>query len=464
MPRVVFAATMLAVVALVVGASCGCRCKETTPTPAAAGLNARDLVDSVAQDEADALTPPDQLAAAAERVRKNRQQNLAEQSKKEGGASTTQPDRNILCLSGGGSLGAYSAGVLVGWSQRGDRPCFDVVTGISTGAMIAPCAFLGPKYDEQLQRFYTTMETKDIYTVRPLRGLVGEAFADTSPLAAQLDAFLTAEVMHELAEAHRKGRRLYIGTTEEEGKQFIVWDVGAMAARNGAGDRELIIKVLLGSSAAPVLFPSSKIEVSVDGVPYTERHVDGGISHAVFFRPPHIPPEQRSNVAARDLAGAKVYVIVARKLYADPELMGPGVLLKAKNISTLVHAQTRGDLQRLYTMCLIAGMDYYVSAIPPEYPATASSVKFKPAEMTALFEEGRRVITSTKPWRTLPPGVGPGESALERVGTSLTHRPRGPLLPISGPKGMTVQPQSQSPYLHSDGALIPPSLSDPAGK
>jgi predicted patatin/cPLA2 family phospholipase len=293
-----FAAAVVA--GLLVGASSGCRSSPLAafPSPATAGFNTRDLVDSAAQDEADDLNPANQLVAAAERFRKDRQQKLSAQSKNADEVATTQPNRSILCLSGGGSFGAYSAGVLAGWSERGDRPSFDVVTGISTGALIAPCAFLGSKYDDQLKRFYTTLSSKDIFKVRLFTGLFGEAFADTSPLAAQIDAFLTAKTMHDLADAHRSGRRLYIGTTEEEGKQFVVWDIGAMAARNGPTDRTLIKMVMLGSSAAPGFFPAAKIDVSVDGVSHTERHVDGGVSQSLFFRPPYLPQTERSGVAA----------------------------------------------------------------------------------------------------------------------------------------------------------------------
>ncbi|MCE9533348.1 MAG: patatin-like phospholipase family protein [Planctomycetes bacterium] len=379
-------------------------------------MNTRDLIDPVAQGEADDLNPVNQLAAAAERLRKDRQQKLSDQSVSEGGTASKQPDRNILCLSGGGSFGAYSAGVLVGWSERGDRPSFDVVTGISTGALIGPCVFLGPKYDAELKQFYTTVESKDIYKVRRFWGLLDESFADTSPLAKRIDAFISPAVMQDLAQAHRDGRRLYIGTTEEEGKQFVIWDIGAIAARNGPGDRELIVKIMLASSAAPGFFPAVHIDVTVDGVRHTERHVDGGVSQALFYRPPYVAPDERSNVAARDLAGAKVYAIVASKLYADPEITRQWSVNSAgKNVSTLIYAQTRGDLQRLYTVCLLTGMDYYVSAIPAEYQMSISSADFSPVPMTALFEEGRRSIASAKPWRTLPPGIGVGESVLTRL-------------------------------------------------
>jgi predicted acylesterase/phospholipase RssA len=434
-------ATALAGLFLSAVTGCQHNIAQSHSSPVSAGLNTRDLIDPIAHDDANDLAPVGQLVASAERLRKDRQYKLEDQSKQEGGASSTHPNRIILCLSGGGSFGAYSAGVLVGWSERGDRPNFDVVTGISTGALIAVPAFLGPSYDEYMKSFYTTLKSDDLFKMRLILGLFSEALADTSPLKRRIDAFLTPQVMNDLAEAHRKGRRLYIGTTEQEGRRFIVWDIGAIAVRNGPEDRDLIANILLGSSAAPGLFPSAKIKVSVDGVPYTERHVDGGVSQALFFRPPHVAPDQRSDVAARDLGGAKVYVIVAGKLYADPEVIRPWSLAQAgTNVSTLIYAQTRGDLQRLYTLCLLSGMDYYLSAIPPEFNGTTSSAEFKPAAMTALFDEGRRVMHSEKPWRTLPPGFGPGESVLTRAGTELTYRQRGPMLPILGAKGTSIAP------------------------
>ena len=447
-----FTCGFLLIAVVAIATSSGCRFKQNETSPAAAGINTRDIIDPVAQAEADELTPGAQFAAVAERLRIERQKKLGDQSKKEGGTAVTRPERNVLCLSGGGSFGAYSAGVLVGWTERGDRPQFDVVTGISTGALIAPFAFLGPKYDDRLKRFYTALTSRDLYRFRPLRALFGEAFADSAPMASQIDAFLTPEAFEDLAEAHRNGRRLYVGTTEEEGKQLVIWDLGAMAVRNCPGDRELMIKVLLGSAAPAGFLPAAKIVVTAGGARYAERHVDGGISQAVFFRPPFVPPELRSDVAARDLAGTKVYTIVAGKLYADPEVIRSWSLAQAgKSVSTLIYAQTRGDLQRLYTVCLLTGMDYYISAIPQGYPAPVSSTEFNPIVMTALFEEGRRVIGSQEPWRTLPPGVGPGESILNRSGTSLTFQPRGPLLPISGPKGRLVPPM----YPISDRGNIP---------
>jgi hypothetical protein len=400
------AVVRLALLGLILALSVGCKYRQTTncPTPAASGLNTRDLIDPPAQAEVEQFVHMDQFGAMARKEGARIKAELLRNT------PPGHPPRNVLCLSGGGSYGAYSAGVLVGWTERGDRPCFDVVTGISTGALIAPFAFLGPKYDADIQHFYTTSTDRDIFTKRYLRGLLGgESFTDITPLRQKIDCLLTQETMAELADAHRAGRRLYIGTTEEEGKRFIVWDIGRIACRNGPGDRDLMIDVIVGSAAAPGFFPPSKIDVFVDGICHTERHADGGVSQALFFHPPYVPPEQRSPQTL-NLVGTNVWVIVAGKLYADPEVIKPSALAQAgKAVSTIIYAQTRGDLQRLWTYCLLSGMDYHATAIPQEFAGAGSSGEFKPEVMTGLFEEGRRVICSGTAWRTTPPGTGPDE-------------------------------------------------------
>jgi hypothetical protein len=364
-----------------------------------------------------------------------------------------RPVRNVLCLSGGGSYGAYAAGVLCGWTERGDRPCFDVVTGISTGALIAPLAFLGPKYDPQLKEFYTTLKDRDVYRLHPVRGLLGGSFADNAPLGRQIDKVLTPEVIAEIAEAHRQGRRLYVGTTEQEGKRFVVWDLGAIACRNGPGDPELIRQILLGSAAIPGFFPASKIEVRVDGRCYTERHTDGGVSEGIFFRPPYIPPEQPGDPAVPLMAGTQVWAVVAGKIFADPEVIRDRSLPNAaKSASTVLAAQTRGDLQRIYLICLLNGMDLHLTAVPAGYQLPPSATEFKPAATTALFEEGRRVIFSPEAWRTTPPGVlrEEGETVQCRAGRCLTYQQRGPLLPIRASWNRIIPP-----YAPIAGPLAP---------
>jgi predicted patatin/cPLA2 family phospholipase len=415
-------------------AGCGYRQTTNCPTPASQGINTRDLIDPAAQAETEQLVDLPHFQEAAERVRKEM----------EAQAPPGRAPRHVLCLSGGGSFGAYSAGVLYGWTCKGDRPCFDVVTGISTGALIAPFAFLGPDYDEQMKRFYTTITDRDVLKPQYVRGILGltESFASNEPLGRLMDTVLTDENVAKIGAEHGKGRRLFVGTTEEEGKRFIVWDVGAIAARGRPGDRELIRTILIASASIPGAFPAAKIDVTVDGKCYTERHVDGGVSQALFFRPPHVPEGQRTPENLR-LAGTRVWVVVAGKLYADPEVIQPWALSQAaKSVSTIIYAQTRGDLQRLYTYSLLNGMEYYISAIPAGFPAPLDSGSFKPDVMTALFDEGVRVVNGPKPWRTTPPLANreEGEPAQVRAGTVLTYQQRGPILPIHAPRNRKVPP------------------------
>jgi predicted acylesterase/phospholipase RssA len=334
--------------------------------------------------------------------------------------------KTCLALSGGGSYGAYQAGLLVGWTEAGTRPTFDAVTGVSTGALVAALAFLGPDYDGELRRVYTTLKTDDIYSKKQgVRSLFSNSLADNTPLARQIDRVLTPAAIERLAAEHRRGRRLYIGTTDLDGRRAVVWDLGAIAAKGEPGTRERIARLLLASAAIPAFFPPVEVPIEVDGRQFIERHVDGGVTQNVFFRPPQVPPEMRTRPPAEFLFGSDLYVIVAGKLYDDPEQVQARVLkIAAGSVSTLIGAETRAELVKLYTVAMVAGMNYHLAAIPQEFPAPTSSTEFDPAEMSRMFEEGRRQIRAGAAWRDSPPGVSGGETTIQRAGTKLTHVPR----------------------------------------
>jgi hypothetical protein len=429
-------------------AGCGVVRKWREPvSPVKAGLNTNNLVDPVAQPEGDELGDVKQMFAVAEKHKKiPTPEQLARR-------------RSVMCLSGGGSYGAFSSGILCGWTASGDRPgCngrpnFDVVTGISTGALIAPLAFLGPEYDDQMRNFYTTVSKRDIYKARPIRGLFSISLADNAPLAKLVDGILTQDIIDKVADEHRKGRRLYIGTTELEGKRFVYWDLGAIACRNCPGDRELILKILIGSAAIPGFFPPSKIHVTVDGKEFVELHGDGGTSVSIFFRPPFVPPEQRTPEGL-DLAGVDLYMIVAGKLYADATpLKERSLSIATSSVTTALYGQARGDLQRMYLVSLLSGMNYNLASIPPDFPAPTSATTFETKPMTEMFNEGYRMAACGQAWRRSPPGVEFGENPLQRQGTDLTHQYRGPGLVIIKDKPVN------SPFL-APGAypiVVPPT-------
>jgi predicted acylesterase/phospholipase RssA len=400
------------------------------PTPLGAGYNPAELVNLGGEVDAEHQIDMKDLFAIAERIRRER--------------APTQPVpiKNVLVVSGGGSYGAYCAGVLAGWTKTGQRPSFDVVTGISTGALLAPLAFLGPDYDCELRELYTTLRTRDVFRLKKtLRSLLSESLADTTPLARKVEEYLTPDLLRAIAAEHGKGRRLYIGTTELESRRAVIWDIGEIATRGTMEDLLLCRKILLASSAIPGFFPPVRIPVTVNGQLLEERHIDGGVTNSLFFRLPHVPPEKMKDPEATCLHGSNVHILVAGKLFADATPVSSRALSIAGNsISTLIYAQTRSDLLKLYTACILTGMNYRLSAIPPDFDAPTSSTDFNPATTSRLFAEGERQVLEGTAWRTTPPGLEHGEGSMYRVGTDLVPVRRGETLPIPSTAGQRIFP------------------------
>jgi hypothetical protein len=437
-------AHVLALAAVLAG--CQLQRGPTRPVPLPPDTNPSELID--ADDPAESLNPLDgeELINVAERVRKSHKPSRDPAKKYE-----------ILCVSGGAVYGAYSAGVMVGWTASGQRPTFDVVTGISTGALIAPFAFLGPEYDCVLQQSYTTTRSEDLYTIRrQIRGLFAESIADNTPFVRRLEAQVTDEVVRKIAAEHRKGRRLYVGSTNLDTKRLVVWDLGAIAAKEAPYSRRLIVGAIVASASIPAFFPSVRVPVEIDGRYYEEMHVDGAVTRSMFFRPPYIPPDRREEFGPDALYGTNLYMLIAGKLYPDPEGVRARTLAVASAaVSNLLYAVTRQDLYRMYLYAVLTGMNYYVSAIPPDFRTIGKSTDFDPVEMTRMFNEGYRLaaqgVVKADPqgrpaknpktgravlgpaWQDVPPGFEPGEELRSRTGLRLAVRKEQPPAPVQPP-------------------------------
>jgi predicted acylesterase/phospholipase RssA len=344
-------------------------------------------------------------------------------------AAAPEPDGrrpfNVLVLSAGGAYGAYPAGLLAGWTTTGARPKFDVVTGVSTGALVGTLAFLGPERDPELKRFYTQVSDRDVFARRPqLSALLSDALADSRPLERLIEQAVDAELLRQVACEHRKGRRLYVGTTHLDARRLVVWDMGEIASRGRPEDLALFRKVLLASASLPGLLPPVAIPVEVAGKRYEEMHVDGGVTASLFFRPPQVPREEVAGLGDKPLAGSNVYVIVAGKLFADPDPVEPRFLsIVGSSVSALLHSQTRGDLYEVYALALATGMNYKVTAVPQGARVPGSSTSFDPVTMNRLYELGRRQAASPDLWRATPPGTRPGEQVPVRGGVNLVPVP-----------------------------------------
>ncbi len=414
-----------------VSAALGCQAIRgpTRPAPLPSNTDSQDLID--ADNPAESLNPlsAEGLADAAEQLKSLR--------KPKGGSDASDAKKfEFLLLSGGAVYGAYSAGVLAGWSQHGDRPTFDVVTGISTGALIAPLAFLGPEYDQIIRSRYTGVRNQDLFTIRrQVRSLFTESIADVSPFREKLDETINSGVIRAVAAEHAKGRRCYVGSTNLDTKRLIVWDLGAIASRNTPEADTLFREAIVASCSVPGFFPSVRFNVLIDNAAYEELHVDGGITQSMFFRAPFIEPSKRETFGPQSLAGSNLYMLVAGKVYPDPEGVRPRTLaVVAASISAILYATARQDLYRLYLLSILTGMNYYYAAIPSEFTTTGSSTNFDPAEMQRMYDEGFRrgaegVITTPavqgrkaeygSAWKVVPPGLEPGDEVRSRTGLRL---------------------------------------------
>jgi predicted patatin/cPLA2 family phospholipase len=422
-----------ALVCAAIGCSHSATRRKIVPSP----VNVIDRENPV-----DAMAPLDaeDLKLAAEKVRQSRR-------------PSAPPDRtyNILVLSGGGIYGAYPAGLLCGWTAAGDRPEFDVITGVSTGGLIAAVAFLGPDYDWLLKDLYTTVSNKDIFEYRrPIHAVLSESVADNAPMADRLRGIVCPEFLARTAAEHAKGRRLYIGTTNLGTRRFVVWDMGAIATRGTPEAEKLFEDILLASTAVPGFFPPSHICVDVDGAVYEELHVDGGVSRSMFFRTPYVPPSQREGFGSNSLYNSNLYVVVAGKLYADSDKVRPRPLpMASAAITSLLYSQARGDIDRLFNYSVLTGMHFKLTAIPQDLPTSNQSLKFDPAEMGQLYEIGYQLgANRERPWKDHPPALDVNEELRARTGTKLTISPdQDPKQIVAPPEPTTLIPDPRKPFL-----------------
>ncbi|MFZ0944695.1 MAG: patatin-like phospholipase family protein [Syntrophobacteraceae bacterium] len=314
------------------------------------------------------------------------------------------PPANFLALSGGGDDGAFGAGLLVGWTQSGTRPQFKLVTGISTGALIAPFAFLGPDYDHLLKELYTGIGPKDIYVTRSILSVItSDALSDNTPLWNLLRKLVNRDMLNEIAAEYEKGRILLIGTTNLDSRRPVIWNMGAIASSRDPRALDLFDSILLASAAIPGVFPPVMIPVEINGKPFEEMHVDGGATAQVFVYPPSIMNLARSQHIKTDIRERNLYVIRNGRL--DPEWASVDrrlLPIAGRAISSLIHSQGVGDLFRIYMVAKRDGVDYNLAYIGPEFK-TVHKEDFDNVYMKALFEYSFDLARNGYPWKKTPP-------------------------------------------------------------
>lgn len=326
-----------------------------------------------------------------------------------------------LALSGGGANGAFGAGFLNGWTQTGRRPVFKIVTGVSTGALIAPFAFVGPDYDDALREFYTTTASRNIFRVLSFipQLLGGESFAETGPLRALLETHVDAEFLQRVARAHAAGRRLYIGTANLDAQQFVVWNMGLIAASGRPDAIALFRQVMLASASIPVAFPPVLFDVTAGGRRYDEMHVDGGVGANVFYS-----AGVYSFAAAREGVGrgtpqVRIFVIHNGQLAPTPEVTTRSVrAIAMRSFDSAMKAAFVGDLFRIYGVAVREKARFNWISIPDGVELGGDEA-FDPVQMRALYDLGLDSAKAGRPWSNAPPGFDarpvpdPGDPASE---------------------------------------------------
>jgi len=325
---------------------------------------------------------------------------------------------NVLILSGGGQNGAFGAGFLNGLAARTEKPDlqFDIVTGISTGALQATHAFLGPEYYERLKQAYTTVSKEDIYRDRFILDLIcASSIKDTAPLRSLVEEFITMDILHQVAQAHEAGRRLYIGTVNVDTGEFVPWNMGEIATKHNQEALRLYHDILMASASIPLLFPPVLIrQVTSSGAASETLHTDGGTRETVFFRQFMV---EFINAVQKAMREAGPYGAIARLDEAAMTVIVNGKIglgyectqerwasVGIRSLSALMDQSTVNAVFRAYALGCSNGISFRMVRIPDDTEIDSHSWEFDTDTMRRLFNLGFDMAQSDPiPWETKPP-------------------------------------------------------------
>lgn len=299
-----------------------------------------------------------------------------------------------LALSSGGADGAFGAGVLAGLGAAGRRPDFALVTGVSTGALMAPFVFLGAAYDERLREAYTTLTAADIFEL----GGKGESFFDTWPLKDTIARRVTPQLLADIAAEHRRGRRLFVLTTNIDAERAVAWNMGVIAVHGGVRGLTLFRDVLLAATSIPGAFPPVLIEVAAGTRRFQEMHGDGGLNHQFFVA----PETMVATTSDYRLPAAGLYVVINTRLQPDFQVTErETVSIIARAVATGVKTLTRATIDRVYAAARRSGIEFHIARIDPQFSAPSRGA-FDPDYMKALFDHGFALARAGGAFRAQP--------------------------------------------------------------
>jgi len=305
---------------------------------------------------------------------------------------------DVLALSGGGAEGAFGAGLLVGWTEAGNRPEFSVVSGTSSGALIAPFAFLGASHDAILRDLFTSGIAQSLLHLDGLNAIFGSGVFKTEPLKLLIAHYVDEDLLHLVAAQHRRGRRLFVVTTNIDAQRTAVWNMGAIAESDYSGRLQLFRDILVASASAPGLFAPAYIQVQAGNAMFQEMHVDGAVTSNVLAVPEAVLLQK---VALTNTAKPKLYIIVNGKITPDFAVIGDGTLsIVARSFFSTVKANTRNTLIATYDFARRNGWQFRLAAIQPDYAMTSTTFNFDTEYMRGLFNLGFSMGRTGQQWQT----------------------------------------------------------------
>jgi len=311
---------------------------------------------------------------------------------------TKQP--TILALSGGGADGAFGAGFLSGWTARGNRPQFTIVTGASAGALIAPFAFLGSGYDEVLKSVFASGEMENFLQFAGVSGLVGTGLFKAGPLRELIAKYVDAGTLEAIAQQYRTGRKLFIVTTNLDAQRTAIWDMGRIASSGHPKALDLFRSVMEASASIPGIFSPVLIEVEADGKSFAEMHVDGGVTANIMVVPEAILLANKAILP--QAVRPKVYIVMNGKLDPYFEVVKPRTLqIAIRSFETSVRANTRNTLLATYEFSKRRNWQVNLAAIEDSV-ANQTKPGFDTAYMRGLFEYGYERGKSGQLWQATP--------------------------------------------------------------
>ncbi|TCU75414.1 patatin-like phospholipase [Bradyrhizobium sp. R2.2-H] len=315
--------------------------------------------------------------------------------------SNSTATRSYLALSGGGADGAYGVGVLNGWTAARTRPTFTVVSGVSTGGLIAPFAFLGPQYDDTLKEVYTSGIAESLLNDPSImRVLFGSGLFGNTRLRELVARYVGPEIMAQVARENAKGRKLLVVTTDLDTQRTAIWDMGKIAAVGTPEALKLFRDVMAASASIPLVFPPIMIDAEGQGRKFQEMHVDGGVTapvltlpEALLFQSGRMPGSARMDI----------YILVNKKIERNFELVSNGTIdVASRSLSAITQSQTRSIIFSTYDFAKRNRLGFHLSYIARDYPAPPSE-GFDTTYMRALYQYGYEKAASGQAWTsTLP--------------------------------------------------------------